>query len=101
MFQEISELLVRETNEDAKSVARRPTIVVAVELLGRALGSASTTRLPPERTASCSRARARDISEISLWPSLGNETSPTLRVIFRGAPGVSPGKRTFPISFRR
>jgi hypothetical protein len=35
MFQEISELLVEETNEDTKSVARRPTIVVAVELLAR------------------------------------------------------------------
>jgi hypothetical protein len=38
MFQEISELLRRETNEDAKSaksVARRPTIVVAVGLLAR------------------------------------------------------------------
>ena len=35
MSQEISELLVGEINEDTKSVARRPTIVVAVELLAR------------------------------------------------------------------
>jgi hypothetical protein len=35
MFQEISELLVGEMNEDTKSVAPRPTIVVAVELLAR------------------------------------------------------------------
>jgi hypothetical protein len=35
MIQEISELLGRAANEDAKSVARRPTIVVAVELSGR------------------------------------------------------------------
>lgn len=37
MFQEISELLRREANEDAKSaksVARRPTIVVAVGVFG-------------------------------------------------------------------
>jgi hypothetical protein len=32
MFQEINELLGREANGDAKSVARRPTIVVAVEI---------------------------------------------------------------------
>jgi hypothetical protein len=35
MFQEISELLGTEGSEDAKSVARRATIVVAVELLTR------------------------------------------------------------------
>jgi hypothetical protein len=35
MFQEISELLETEGSEAAKSVARRPTIVVAVELLTR------------------------------------------------------------------
>jgi hypothetical protein len=35
MFQEISKLLGRAANEAAKSVARRPTIVVAVELLAR------------------------------------------------------------------
>jgi hypothetical protein len=35
MFQEISELLGRVESEDAKSVARRPTIVVAVELFTR------------------------------------------------------------------
>jgi hypothetical protein len=38
MFQEIRELLRREANEDAKpakSVARRPTIVVAVGPLAR------------------------------------------------------------------
>jgi hypothetical protein len=35
MFQEISELLGTEGSEDAKSVARRPTIVVAVGFLAR------------------------------------------------------------------
>ena len=35
MLQEISDLLVEETNEDTKSVARPPTIVVAAELLAR------------------------------------------------------------------
>jgi hypothetical protein len=35
MFQEISELPAGEINEDTKSVARPPTIVVAAELLAR------------------------------------------------------------------
>jgi hypothetical protein len=35
MLQKISDLLVEETNEDTKSVACRPTIVVAGEFLAR------------------------------------------------------------------